>query len=1120
MSTTYVQTVDNLKLYAERAVQDKDGNQIDTTYAKSGDLATVATTGDYDDLQDKPDLSVYAESADLATVATTGDYSDLTGTPSIPTATSDLTNDSGFITINDVPAQVQPDWDATSGLGEILNKPDLSVYAETADLATVATTGSYTDLSNQPTIPSGAQLVPAATAADADKVLTVNSLGVPGWAVIPEQPTGLFQATYGTSTYNEVRDAVTANKIVYCYVNGRMAFLAYVSPNFYEFQYYRSNSSSLGTDSVFVYQVSSSGWETEERAVKAGNIRYPVTQVNVNGSSAMTGTVANITIPAAPTVDQTYDSTSTNAQSGTAVAGAISTKQDTISDLATIRSGAQLGATAVQPAELATVARTGDYTDLIHTPSIPTATSDLTNDSGFITLSDVPAQVQTDWDATSGLGEILHKPDLSIYAESADLATVATTGSYDDLLDKPSIPAAQVNADWDASSGVAEILNKPSLATVATTGDYDDLSNKPSIPAAQVNSDWNAVSGVAEILNKPTLATVATSGSYNDLSNKPDLSVYAESADLATVATTGAYSDLTGTPTIPTATSDLTNDSGFITSADLPTVDQTYDATSANAQSGTAVAGAVATKQDVISDLATIRSGAQAGSTAVQPGDLATVATTGAYSDLTGTPTIPTATSDLTNDSGFITLSDVPAQVNADWNSSSGASEILHKPDLSIYAQSSSLATVATTGDYDDLTNKPSIPTVEQSYSSSSTNAQSGTAVAQAISGVDAVPDVTSSDDGKVLVATYSGGAGSYAWASTPPTNAVILDSSSTWSDFHTPYSAGRKDIYYKHTSSYSPFESRAELYLHLTAVSDVDGSSTNFTYALFEGAWHSASVDYTVRCQFRYSGNPLVHYDALTAEQSYSSSSTRAQSGVAVAQAISAVNQVPASTSADADKVLTVDSQGTPAWASAQAPITAGNGIDITNNVVSVDTSVVATQTDLAGKEDAFDVGTGLEMDTSGATPTLQVEAPVDIVAGPGIIIDNPDGNTLRVSVAQAEEVVLWSDASGSTTPTLDETLFNFDRCRVTYMGGALIPLEVSFDVVSGTNTYNLIGAYFRSDSNNFVQFQCTTLTLSNSGASATFSNGSRLWLPGNSSDTQTIKCTKIVGIHRIANN
>ena len=38
---------------------------------------------------------------------------------------------------------------------------------------------------------------------------------------------------------------------------------------------------------------------------------------------------------------------------------------------------------------------------------------------------------------------------------------------------------------------------------------------------------------------------------------------------------------------------------------------------------------------------------------AVQPDDLATVATSGDYDDLTNKPTIPSATSDLTNDSGF-----------------------------------------------------------------------------------------------------------------------------------------------------------------------------------------------------------------------------------------------------------------------------------------------------------------------------------------------------------------------------------------------------------------------------------------------------------------------------------
>lgn len=63
--------------------------------------------------------------------------------------------------------------------------------------------------------------------------------------------------------------------------------------------------------------------------------------------------------------------------------------------------------------------------------------------------------------------------------------------------------------------------------------------------------------------------------------------------------------------------------------------------------------------------------------------------TANASTDVTCNITVPTDTNDLTNGAGFITSS-----------------------ALSGYALSSSLATVATSGDYDDLTNKPTIPTV------------------------------------------------------------------------------------------------------------------------------------------------------------------------------------------------------------------------------------------------------------------------------------------------------------------------------------------------------------------------------------------------------------------------
>lgn len=104
------------------------------------------------------------------------------------------------------------------------------------------------------------------------------------------------------------------------------------------------------------------------------------------------------------------------------------------------------------------------------------------------------------------------------------------------------LDAHGTQADWTAVAGPAVVLNKPILAAVAHSGDYMDLLNKPTIPGAQVNADWTSGSGVSQILNKPSLATVATSGAYADLSGKPVL---------ATVATSGAYADLSGLPTIP-----------------------------------------------------------------------------------------------------------------------------------------------------------------------------------------------------------------------------------------------------------------------------------------------------------------------------------------------------------------------------------------------------------------------------------------------------------------------------------------------------------------------------------------------------------------------------------------
>ena len=102
-------------------------------------------------------------------------------------------------------------------------------------------------------------------------------------------------------------------------------------------------------------------------------------------------------------------------------------------------------------------------------------------------------------------------------ANVSSLATVATTGNYNDLSNKPTIPdvsnyytKSETYSQGEVDTLLSTKADAADLATVATTGDYDDLLNKPTIPAAQVNADWSAVSGVAEILNKPTIPEHAT----------------------------------------------------------------------------------------------------------------------------------------------------------------------------------------------------------------------------------------------------------------------------------------------------------------------------------------------------------------------------------------------------------------------------------------------------------------------------------------------------------------------------------------------------------------------------------------------------------------------------------
>lgn len=196
------------------------------------------------------------------------------------------------------------------------------------------------------------------------------------------------------------------------------------------------------------------------------------------------------------------------------------------------------------------------------------------------------------------------KVDLSDYAKTADLSTVATSGSYEDLKNKPTIPAAyelpvasatalggvKVGSGLSITNGVlsatgggtadsvdwSKIQNKPNFANVATSGDYNDLSNKPTIPSVEGLASEAYVNEIVAAIVIPEVPT-KVSELENDkgyLTEHQSLEGYAKTADLAQVAKTGSYNDLIDKPTIPSTTGLATETyvDDKIAEIDIPTV--------------------------------------------------------------------------------------------------------------------------------------------------------------------------------------------------------------------------------------------------------------------------------------------------------------------------------------------------------------------------------------------------------------------------------------------------------------------------------------------------------------------------------------------------------------------
>lgn len=237
--------------------------------------------------------------------------------------------------------------------------------------------------------------------------------------------------------------------------------------------------------------------------------------------------------------------------------------------------------------------------------------------------------------------------------------------------------AAGVTATGADGKPLVGLLPKVTIDTELSTTSTNPVQNK-TITAALSNLDIDIATN-DEIDNALNLAgsgdlpttggivpiAMGGTGATTTVGARTNLGVSA-TADFANVAFSGAYDDLTGRPAIPSQTSDLTNNSGYITSS--------------------ALSGYVKSVNGAAPD---------------SSGNVA-ISVSGGGSSGGGNYTLPTASSS--------TLGGVKVGSGLTINTSGVLSADVTASTLTAYAKITDLSAVAKTGSYNDLTNKPTIP--------------------------------------------------------------------------------------------------------------------------------------------------------------------------------------------------------------------------------------------------------------------------------------------------------------------------------------------------------------------------------------------------------------------------
>ena len=513
-------------------------------------------------------------------------------TVDIPTKTSQLNNDSGYITANDVPVKSVDGatgnvvTNAVKTTTQTLTDAQKQQARTNIGAGTSSFDGDYNSLTNKPTIPTKTSQLTNDSGFITNAALT-------GYAKTTDIPTKTSQldndSHYITASEAPVQSVNTKTGAVVLTQDDVGDGATYVRTH-NDFTDALKTQINTNEDNIAMLDGDVEGLQTDVGTLKT----------NVSSLQTALTSKQDVIVGAASTITDNNlvadRALISNSSGKVAVSNVTSTELGYL-DGVTSNIQTQLNkklekapVTSVNSKTGAVQLNASDVGALPDTTVIPSKTSQLDNDSGFIT--DIPIASATQ------LGGVKIGAGLSVTENGVLSATGGGTADaveWNNVLDKPTTIAGYGITDAKIENGTitlgnktitpltsapvtsvnsktgAVVLGASDVGAISTSNISQTLGTSTTkVPSEKAVSDALSSAGFGDMLKStydPT-GSVATAGGIPDY-------VEANGGKIDTIKVNGTVqviSDKTVNITVPTKTSDITNDSGYLTSAPVTSV--------------------------------------------------------------------------------------------------------------------------------------------------------------------------------------------------------------------------------------------------------------------------------------------------------------------------------------------------------------------------------------------------------------------------------------------------------------------------------------------------------------------------------------------------------------------